>query len=106
MAMDHKQLEDDDVISYILSGLEAKYNGLGMNVNSRSDTILMSNLFAQILAAEERIKNQNHATLSANAATRGGGNFHGRGGRNGGCWGCGPEATEIPGSRHHPRGPT
>jgi hypothetical protein len=53
-------------------------------VSSRTDSVSLSNLFAQLLATEARIENQNQAQMSANAATRGGGQFRGRGGRDGG----------------------
>jgi hypothetical protein len=39
MAVTGKQLEDDDVISYILTGLDAEYNDLVENVRSRVDPI-------------------------------------------------------------------
>jgi hypothetical protein len=75
-----KQLEDDVIVSYILTGLDAEYNGMVENVSSRTDLISLSNLFAQLFAAEARIENQNQAQMSANAATRGGGQFRRRGG--------------------------
>jgi hypothetical protein len=34
-----KQLEDDDVISYILTGLDDEYNGLMESMNSRANLI-------------------------------------------------------------------
>lgn len=39
MAVTGKQLEDDDVISYILTGLDAECNDLVENVRSRVDPI-------------------------------------------------------------------
>jgi hypothetical protein len=79
--------EDDDIVSYILTGLDVEYSGLVENVSSRTDPISLSNLFAQHLAAEARIENQRQAemsgTMNVNAAARGGG-FRGRGSRDGG----------------------
>jgi hypothetical protein len=83
-----KKLEDDDIVSYILTGLDAEYNGLVENVSSRTDPISLSNLFAQLLAAEARIENQRQAEMSGimnvNVIARGGGFHGGRGGRDGG----------------------
>jgi hypothetical protein len=60
-----KKLEDDDNVSYILIGLYAEYNDLVENVSSRTDPISLSNLFAQLLAAEARIiENQQQAEMS------------------------------------------
>jgi hypothetical protein len=84
MAAAHKQLEDDDVISYILTWLDAEYNNLLENISSRTDSIAMSNLFAQLLAVEARIENQHQVEMSVNAAVHGGGSFRGRGGHDGG----------------------
>jgi hypothetical protein len=52
-----KQLDDVDIVSYILAGLDGDYNGVIENVSSRSDEVSLSNLFAQLLAAEARIEN-------------------------------------------------
>jgi hypothetical protein len=73
MAAAGKQLEDDDIVSYILICLDTEYNGLVENVSLRTDSVAHSNLIAQLLATEARIKNQNQAQMSANTATRGGG---------------------------------
>jgi hypothetical protein len=63
-----KQLDDDDIVSYILVGLDAYYNGVIEKVSSRTDEVSLSNLFAQLLAAEVRIENQNQVNMSVNAA--------------------------------------
>jgi hypothetical protein len=87
MAVAGKQLEDDDIVSYILTGLDAKYNGLVENVSLRADLISLNNLFAQLLAAEVRNDNQSRAQMSANTVARGSSPFRGQGGHDGGC-GC------------------
>jgi hypothetical protein len=79
MAAAGKKLDDDDVVSYILTGLDVEYNGVVENVD-RVDPISISDLFAQLLAREARVEGQHQAGMSANVATRGGGNFRGRGG--------------------------
>jgi hypothetical protein len=73
MAAAGKQLEDDGIVLYIITGLDTEYNGMVENVSSRTHSISLSNLFAQLLSVEARIENQNHAQMSANAATQGGG---------------------------------
>jgi hypothetical protein len=59
MAAAGKQLEDDDIVSYILTGLDVEYNGLVENVSLRTDSVSLSNLFTQLIATEARIENQN-----------------------------------------------
>jgi hypothetical protein len=53
-----KRLEDDDVVSYILTGLNADYNPLVDTVNSRSESISLSNLYTQLLLPEAHLENQ------------------------------------------------
>jgi hypothetical protein len=72
MAAAGKRLEDDDIVSYILTGLDADYNPLVENINSRSEPISLSSLYAQLLSAEVQLKNQNNFQMSANVAHRGG----------------------------------
>jgi hypothetical protein len=84
MAAASNKLDNDDIVSYILTGLDAEYNGLVENVSAKTDPISIRDLFAQLLAAEARIENQTQVPMSVNAAARGGGIFRGRGGRDGG----------------------
>jgi hypothetical protein len=90
MAAAGKKLDNDDVVSYILIGFDADYNGVVENVNARVNPISISDLFAKLLAAEARVEGQHQVVMSANAAARGGGSFRGRGGgRDGGHGGRG-----------------
>jgi hypothetical protein len=52
MATSGKKLDDDDVVSYILTRLDAEYNGFVENVSSRIDSISMSDPFTQLLSTE------------------------------------------------------
>jgi hypothetical protein len=52
-----KRLEDGDIVSYILTGLDADYNPLVENINSRSEPISLSSLYAQLLSAEAQLEN-------------------------------------------------
>jgi hypothetical protein len=49
---------NNDVVSYILIGLDVDYNGVVENVSARVDPISISDLFAQLLAAEARVESQ------------------------------------------------
>jgi hypothetical protein len=71
---------NNDVVSYILIGLDVDYNGVVENVSARVDPISISDLFAQLLAAEARVESQHQDAMSANAMAWGGGSFRGRGG--------------------------
>lgn len=86
MAAAGKPLEDDDLISYILAGLDQEYNGFIENVSDRTDPVNLGDVYAQFLAAEGRIESQQaQYQSSVNSANRGRGGFRGgRGGRFGG----------------------
>jgi hypothetical protein len=88
MAAAGKPLGEDDVISYILAGLnDEAYNGFVAAITAliKADKyVSLSDLYSQLLSYEARLEDQNSAgDLSVNAATRGGrGGYHG--GRGGG----------------------
>jgi hypothetical protein len=76
MATAGKPLDNEDVISYVLSGLnEERYNGFGAAITAlikAEKFISLSDLYAQFLSYEARLEEQNPAgDLSANAAARG-----------------------------------
>lgn len=56
MAAAGKKLDDDDVISYILAGLDSDYNSLVENISSRTDAVTLSDLYAQFLSTESRLE--------------------------------------------------
>ena len=67
-------LQDFEVVSYILGGLDSTYVSLVTSITTRVDPISLEDLFSHLLSHEQRIE-RNHATLnipfpSANAATR------------------------------------
>jgi hypothetical protein len=88
MAAAGKPLEDEDFISYVLTGLDQNYNSFVDNVTGKTE-ISLSSLFSQFLAAEARLELQSTLQYqsSANTVARGRGSFHGRGGQqgDGGC---------------------
>lgn len=80
-----KPLEDDDLISYILTGLDQEYNGFIENVSARTDPVSPGDVYAQFLAAKACIDLlQVQYQSSTNSANRGRGGIRGRGGRTGG----------------------
>ena len=82
MATAGKQLDDDDLVSYILTGLDDEYNPLIEAVSARIDPISLSDLYAQLLSTEARLEVQSSQFhMTANSASRGGRNsFRGHGG--------------------------
>lgn len=88
MATAGKKLDDEELCSYILAGLDFEYNSFVSSIAARAEAITVSELYAQLLAFESRLDLQHtsQSPTSANAASRGGrgGNPRGRGGRNSG----------------------
>jgi hypothetical protein len=76
MATAGKPLDNEDVISYVLSGLnEERYNGFVAAITAlikAEKFISLSDLYSQFLSYEARLEEQNPAgDLSVNAAARG-----------------------------------
>nr|XP_051183943.1 uncharacterized protein LOC127297672 [Lolium perenne] len=83
-----KKVEDNDLISQLLSGLDEDYNLFVLSIAARTDAYSLSELYAQILAFEVRLESQNpgsrHYNSSANLAARCGRRRENRGGRGNG----------------------
>lgn len=79
MAAAGKKLEDDDIVASILNGLDSDYNAFVSSIMSR-DQITLSDLYAQLLAYEAHLEQQNNGWFrsSTNTAYRGA-RGHGRG---------------------------
>lgn len=80
MAAAGKPLDDDDVVSHILNGLDAEYNPLVEQVTGMADSINLDELYARLLSTEARLESQKETKESfqmvANTAARGrGGSF-------------------------------
>jgi cytochrome c biogenesis protein ResB len=77
MASAGKKLDDDELCSYILAGLDFEYNSLVSSIVARVEPISFSELYSQLLAFESRLELQggHHSQSSANATTRGHGGF-------------------------------
>jgi hypothetical protein len=57
MAAAGKPLEDDDFISYVLTGLDQDYNSFVENVTGKTE-VLLGAPYSQLLAAEARLELQ------------------------------------------------
>lgn len=87
MASAGKKLDDEDLVSYILAGLDAEFNPLVSAVAARVEPISMGDLISQMTSFEQHQELLHGAPQSSvNTATRGrGGN--GQRGRGRGCGG-------------------
>lgn len=89
-----KQVDDDDLVSYLLAGLDIDYNPLVASVLGRSaaDPITINDLYGQLLSYDTRMEMLHHSGAGGpglqvnNAARRGriGSGQRGRGGSRGG----------------------
>jgi hypothetical protein len=70
MATAGRTLEDEDLVEYILTGLDEEYNSVVSSVLSRPNTIFVSELYSQLLAFETRIDlhNKGGNNLSASSS--------------------------------------
>jgi hypothetical protein len=77
MAAAGKPIDDDDVVSYILNGLDADYNSLIEQVNGMTETISPETLYSRLLDTEAWVTSQKMQReqyhMVANAAAWGGG---------------------------------
>jgi hypothetical protein len=84
MAFSGTPLRDDELVSYILAGLDEDYNSVYSVVTSRVEPVTPSELYAQLLGFEHHLQLQNGATSSfnssANTASQGRGMSRGRSG--------------------------
>jgi hypothetical protein len=86
-----KPLDDEEMVSYILAGLNIEYNLVVSAILARVEPISVNELYGQLLGFESRqVLLQGSNVPSANAATHGRGGFthgrdtgRGRGGGNG-----------------------
>jgi hypothetical protein len=90
MSTTGKALDDEDLVQYILAGLDEDYDSVVNSVLAHPQAITVSELASQMLAFESRIDlHSGSSGSSANFAKQGGhggfscGSGHGRGGRGG-----------------------
>jgi hypothetical protein len=101
MASAGKKLDDEELTSYILAGLDSEYNSIVSSIDARVEPISFGELYSHLLAHENRLDiqsgGQQHSHPFVNNASRGrGGFFRGRGGR-----GSGPRGGNNGGARGH-----
>jgi hypothetical protein len=88
MATAGRRLDDEELVEYILTSLDFDYNPIVSSVLSRSDSMTLSELYAQLLAFKTclELMGQGSHVSSANMAGRGSSGFgrgFGRGGNRG-----------------------
>lgn len=89
MAAAWKPLEDEEMTSYILNGLDPEYNPLVSALVTRVEPISMTELYSQLLSFETRLEiQQGGSSSSANSAQKGGHGGAPRGGYDGYGRGC------------------
>jgi hypothetical protein len=74
MASSGKPLDDEDIVSYILAGLDEEYNSVVTTLVARSDPVSVAEAYAQLLHYEQRqslLHGDNADQPSANMASRG-----------------------------------
>jgi hypothetical protein len=95
MASAGKRLEDDELVSYILTGFDLAYDLVVSAVTARMEPITVGELLIQLTSHEQHMELRNNANNpSANMAAKGGhggnsNNSRGRGGGSCGGFGCG-----------------
>lgn len=99
MASAGKKVDDEDVVAYILTGLDAEYNPFVESI-CRQEVITLSDLYTQLLSTEACLESQQQSYISANATSRGRGSpFRGRGGGRGGRDGGRGDYGDVIGTR-------
>jgi hypothetical protein len=51
-----KKLDDEELISYILAGLDYEYNSLVSSIAARVEPVTLSDMYSQLLAFEMRLE--------------------------------------------------
>ena len=99
MASAGKKLEDDEMVSYILTGLasDRDFNSVVTAVTTRVEPITVTDLYTQLTSHEQRVEIRNNAegsnnpsvNMVAKGGNRGNNSQRGRGGGGRGGYGCG-----------------
>jgi hypothetical protein len=94
MSLAGKKLDDEELSSYILAGLDVECNSLVSSIAARIEPITISDLYSKSLAYEIRQELQNQGTCHSqssvnNTSHERGTSFRGRGGRNSNSRGVG-----------------
>jgi hypothetical protein len=85
MANSGKPIDGDELISYIITGLDYDYNPVITSLVARADPLTIGEVYSQLLSYEQQMDLLRESdSYSVNAATRGRGSYRGRGGNRGG----------------------
>jgi hypothetical protein len=86
MALASKKIDDEELISYILAGLDYEYNTVVSSLVPRPDVITIGEVYSQLVAYKQCVQQQQEESYqaSANAASRGRGAIRGCFGSHGG----------------------
>jgi hypothetical protein len=71
MASAGKKLEDEDLVSYILAGLDSDFDSVISAISARVEHISVAELYGQLVFHEQRHKLRGKEYVMANAAARG-----------------------------------
>jgi hypothetical protein len=80
MATSGKPLDEEDIVSYILAGLDEDYNSVVTTLVARSDVVSIAEAYAQLLHYEQRqslLHGESNERHSVNMASRGRGDQRG-----------------------------
>jgi hypothetical protein len=91
MASAGKKLDDEEIASYILAGLDYEYNSVVSSIVARVDPISLGELYSQLLAHETRLDLQSQGIRGQSPASVNTPSC-GRGGFTRGCGGRGPSS--------------
>lgn len=107
MVAARKPIEDDELLTYILTSLDIEFNPVVTSLLARKESITVSEAHSQLLAFETRMEimgSGNSSGSSANMANHGGrGGTGGRGRSNGRGRGQGGERGRNPGTNFNQR---
>jgi hypothetical protein len=108
MAAAGKKLEDEEVASYILAGLDEDFNPVVSTISARTSSIALGELYTQLTSWEQRMNLLNPTnggseslSSSTNSATRGGRSGFKRGGGGRERGGRGRNTNNSNGGRSH-----
>jgi hypothetical protein len=71
MASARKKLEDEDLVSYILAGLDSNFDSVISAISARVELISVAELYGQLVFHEQRHELRGKEYAMANAAARG-----------------------------------
>nr|CAD40946.1 OSJNBa0027G07.12 [Oryza sativa Japonica Group] len=99
-----KPLDEEDLIAYILNGLDGDYDSVVSAIGMKSEPISVMEVYSQLLNFENRLQLKQEGIAAAHAASRGRGGFIPRSGGNGGGSGGSGRGRSAPPANNGGRG--